>query len=395
VELVFGEATPYQLEPTDCEILIQRRTAAGNTLWQKERLLNVALENLPNSVDKVMWLDSDLIFLNENWVPETAELLDSYPVLQPFGWMTYLPASAGGDGEEYAYQKLASLPLGQGVGAVFHSAGLGIQSFPDMCFRSNFLLGHPGFAWAARREVMEQGFYDRSIIGGGDRIMLFAFSGHYPGMNRKMPIAMADDVRAFAKKITPHVGPSNMSYTPGVVLHIWHGNQADRDYTHRYEILLRNRYDPVHDVRVNADGIIEWDSEKPRLHRQLTEYFNNRKEGPKPNNTASEGDEAWAAQLKSLSRPVRSFRGYHCHRPEYRPACKVAFRLWGDAMRQTQLQLYQRRLRREATAAKKQAAANRAEAEAAQADRAKKRGKKGKQKPKRAPKRLQEDEEDQ
>lgn len=100
-----------------------------------------------------MWLDSDLIFLNENWVPETAELLDKYPVLQPFGWMTYLPASAGGDGEGYAYAKLASLPLGQGVGAVFHSAGLGIQSFPDMCFKSNFLLGHPGFAWAARREV--------------------------------------------------------------------------------------------------------------------------------------------------------------------------------------------------------------------------------------------------
>ena len=45
-----------------------------------------------------MWLDSDLIFLNENWVPETAELLDTYPVLQPFGWMTYLPASAGGEG---------------------------------------------------------------------------------------------------------------------------------------------------------------------------------------------------------------------------------------------------------------------------------------------------------
>ena len=79
-----------------------------------------------------MWLDSDLIFLNENWVPETAELLDTYPVLQPFGWMTYLPASAGGEGEEYAAAKLATLPLGQGVGDIFHSAGLGIQSFPDM-----------------------------------------------------------------------------------------------------------------------------------------------------------------------------------------------------------------------------------------------------------------------
>lgn len=112
-----------------------------------------------------------------------------------------------------------------------------------------------------------------------------------------------------------------------------------------------------------------------------------------------------AAQLKSLSRPVRSFRGYHCHRPEYRPACKVAFRLWGDALRQTQLQLYQRKLRREAMEAKKQvvvlsldvpsaalshcipspmqAMANRAEAEAAQADRAKqKRLKRAKQRKK-------------
>ena len=44
--------------------------------------------------------------------------------------------------------------------------------------------------------------------------------------------------------------------------------QADRDYTHRYEILLKNRYDPVNDVRVNADGVLEWFSEKPRLHKQ-------------------------------------------------------------------------------------------------------------------------------
>lgn len=60
-----------------------------------------------------MWLDSDLIFLNDDWVPETAELLDRYPVVQPFGWMTYLPASAGGNGVDYALEKLATLPLGQ------------------------------------------------------------------------------------------------------------------------------------------------------------------------------------------------------------------------------------------------------------------------------------------
>jgi len=28
-------------------------TSEGNTLWQKERLLNIALDNLPHSVEKV------------------------------------------------------------------------------------------------------------------------------------------------------------------------------------------------------------------------------------------------------------------------------------------------------------------------------------------------------
>ena len=112
VELVFGLDTPFQLRgenenappadadadadadaaadgaaappppPADCDILIGKRTTSDNTLWQKERLLNIALDNLPNSVDKVMWLDSDLIFLNDDWVPETAELLDRYPVVR-------------------------------------------------------------------------------------------------------------------------------------------------------------------------------------------------------------------------------------------------------------------------------------------------------------------------
>eukprot|EP00959_Pyramimonas_sp_CCMP1952_P145771 3051963-Pyramimonas_sp.AAC.1 len=49
VELAFGTA-PFQLKPTeDAELLIQRRTDPQNVLWQKERMLNLALEKLtPN-----------------------------------------------------------------------------------------------------------------------------------------------------------------------------------------------------------------------------------------------------------------------------------------------------------------------------------------------------------
>ena len=235
VELAFGLAQ-HQLAAADCDIMVHRRTALGNTLWQKERLLNVALEVLPKTVEKVMWLDSDLIFLNDNWVPETAELLDQFPVVQPFGWMTYLPADAG---IAYAEEKLATLPLGQGVGGVYHSAGLGISSFGDVVYRANFILGHPGFAWAARREVITaSGFYDRSVIGGGDRIMVNAFTGRYGGVSRKMPMAMAVSIKRFGSRLTPFVGPANVSYTQGVVLHIWHGDRANRDYRHRCARLI-------------------------------------------------------------------------------------------------------------------------------------------------------------
>ena len=53
-----------------------------------------------------MWLDSDLIFLNDDWVPETAELLDRFPVVQPFGWMTYLPHNEGAD---YSVEQLPTM----------------------------------------------------------------------------------------------------------------------------------------------------------------------------------------------------------------------------------------------------------------------------------------------
>ena len=77
VELVFGDSTFQLLDASsdapDCEIMVQRRTSEGNTLWQKERLLNIALDNLPASVTKVMWLDSDLIFLNDDRPTDAVE----------------------------------------------------------------------------------------------------------------------------------------------------------------------------------------------------------------------------------------------------------------------------------------------------------------------------------
>jgi hypothetical protein len=36
---------------------------------------------------------------------------------------------------------------------------------------------HPGYCWAARREVLADGFFDLNIVGNGDQHMAFAFLG--------------------------------------------------------------------------------------------------------------------------------------------------------------------------------------------------------------------------
>ena len=67
----------------------------------------------------------------------------------------------------------------------------------------------------------------------------------------------------------------------------------------------------------------------------------------------------WSVQRKSLSRPVKSFLGYHCNRPDYRASCKLAFQLWGDTLRATQLQILNKKLREQQAAAQAAMAASR------------------------------------
>ena len=61
----FSHNGQFQLCKDDATILIQ--IPKGDILWQKERLLNVALQNLPKNVDNVAWVDSDVIFTDPNW----------------------------------------------------------------------------------------------------------------------------------------------------------------------------------------------------------------------------------------------------------------------------------------------------------------------------------------
>ena len=68
---------------TDCTWKVQGNIQ-DHLMWQKERLLNLAIERVPDKYDKIAWLDTDLLFLHDTWVEDVEELLDEKPVAQLF-----------------------------------------------------------------------------------------------------------------------------------------------------------------------------------------------------------------------------------------------------------------------------------------------------------------------
>jgi hypothetical protein len=245
-----------------------RRVRGRDVMWQKERLLNIAIAGLPESCRKVAWLDADLLFENHDWAPLTAALLDQFPVVQLFDRAVRLPRGATADdgrGESYP-----------GFAAVY-------ARDPQRLLSGDFAAhGHTGFAWAARREVLAgRGFYDACIAGSGDHMMAHAFGGDWTSTCVDRIIGAANRHRAYfadwCRAVYPRVR-ARVGFVPGAVLHLWHGEVADRRYVDRNRELAGFGFDPATDVRIGEGGCWEWASKKPKLHRWAADYFGRRRE---------------------------------------------------------------------------------------------------------------------
>ena len=80
VELSFDDH--FELTDDDADVLIQ--ISGGAVLWQKERLLNLAVKSVPPDVKNVVWIDCDVVFERQDWMDEAERLLDTFNVVQPF-----------------------------------------------------------------------------------------------------------------------------------------------------------------------------------------------------------------------------------------------------------------------------------------------------------------------
>ncbi len=256
------------------DTLIQLRTPS--ILWQKERLLNVAIAQLPSSCDKVVWLDGDILFANDSWVEDTSRLLDQHKIVQPFQIANWLPQGAEA---EWETDKTFVANLYKMPGMAYSIGHL--PSPATILYRPD--LAHPGFAWAARREILDaHGLYDKCILGGGDFFSTLAMycdssALKHPAVSRCLSRHQMTDVKNWMDKFHGTVA-GDVAATPGAVFHLWHGNLANRRYLERYQILQNFDFDPAADIALDDASCWRWSSDKPEFHSCVAGYFSSRKE---------------------------------------------------------------------------------------------------------------------
>ncbi len=72
----------FELRASDADILIRR--SSPDLLWQKERLLNLAVGAVPKHVERIAWLDCDVVFGRPDWWQAALQLLERVVLVQLF-----------------------------------------------------------------------------------------------------------------------------------------------------------------------------------------------------------------------------------------------------------------------------------------------------------------------
>lgn len=238
-------------------------------LWHKERMINRLVHELPADWEYMAWIDADIQFARDDWALETVHRLQHYDVVQLFSHCQNLDSNfnvLNGKGPRYSFM---------------YAWDKGLQPPCDAPgYYGAFRFGHPGFAWAIRRDAYEKlgGLIDISVLGSGDYHMGLALT---ETLGAKLPPGASSGYREqllmWEERCRKYIR-LNVGYVPGLVSHYWHGARKDRRYNERWCILAENRYDPEFDLKSDAQGLWQWTDRCPRMHHAVRRYFADRAE---------------------------------------------------------------------------------------------------------------------
>jgi hypothetical protein len=235
---------------------------AKTMVWTKENLLNLGVSRLPADWKYVAFIDADVFFRKPGWAAETVHALQIYDVVQP--WSDCYDLGPDDDHlqthRSFARQVHRGEPIGVG--------------------KAGYEFAHPGYAWAWTRAALEWvgGLIETAALGAGDHHMALALLGRVAeSLPGGISPGYARPLFDWQARALAHIC-GNIGHIPGTIEHQWHGAKDLRGYVSRWDILVRNQFDPATDLKRNWCGVLELAGNKPQLRADIDRYFRSRNE---------------------------------------------------------------------------------------------------------------------
>lgn len=256
VEAAFGNRE-YEITDANNPRHVQLRT--GHELWHKENMINIGIQRLPLDWKYVAWVDADITFVRPDWVQETIQQLQHYPIVQMF---------------------TTALDLDPNFQAFHTHRGFVYSYWLKLQTGQAYEFWHPGYAWAARREAIDGigGLIDWAILGAADHHMATALIGKVlHSCHGNVSDAYKQMLLDWQAEADKHI-KRNIGYVDTSILHHWHGKKKDRNYIGRWDILVQNKYDPTKHIKKDWQGLYQLTDRNIGLRDGIRRYFRQRHE---------------------------------------------------------------------------------------------------------------------
>lgn len=238
------------------------KVRSNHNLWHKENLINYTIARLPEEANYIAWIDADITFLNPQWAEETIEKLQEFNVVQP--WTSAIDM---GPNQEI-------MQTHESFCSVYHKN--------SRCYKvgKQYIYPHPGYSFAFRKSVLNQigGMIDFAIVGSGDHHMATAFIGQVEkSIHNQVHPRYREKLMAYQKLCDQFI-QKKIGHVHGIIIHHFHGKKKDRQYTSRWDILIKNDFNPDTDISYDLNRLFQFNGNKPELELEIQCYSYSRNE---------------------------------------------------------------------------------------------------------------------
>ena len=281
----------FQLSSDDADYVVQLHS--GDLMWQKERLINLSLDYLPEQFQQIAWIDCDLVFVDPEWSRKTEDELSRSQIVQLFSDVVMLGRNISIEHCQINRQNLMEKKLVESLRSYARfvnesaSKSIQIESLSD-CKISGY---SPGFAWAMSRPLLSQlRLYDTMVLGAGDIMMAQAAFGWQEEVIAVYDLSTAQKQQYLDWSVRFHEAiQGQVGWLDQTIYHLWHGELKDRQYQSRYENFSRFGFDPEQDLISDPkNGCWRWKRRNEKLCDYITNFFSLRYEDGVP--SVSTGD---------------------------------------------------------------------------------------------------------